>query len=322
MTPTRILIEAIQRAAECIDPVFLNSPQYRCEPLNEALGVELILKLETTNPIRSFKGRGADWLVSKIPAGTHVMCASAGNFGQAMAYSCRKHGIRLTVYASEVANSLKVSRMQALGAEVIQYGNDFDAAKAEAKRQAHAQRAKFVEDSLDLETVEGAGTIGLELLRGGLPIDVFLIPLGNGALFNGIATVVRHYRPSATLVAVQARGASAMIDSWRSKQVLTYPHANTIADGIAVRVPVPEALNDMAALTDDGLLVSEESIVAAMRLIHEHVGIIAEPSGAVGVAALLENPERFKHQTVATVVCGSNLSTQQMSQWLRIDGAK
>lgn len=91
--------------------VFLHSPQFVCEPLSEALGVRLALKIETINPIRSFKGRGADFLVSQVKNDAHLVCASAGNFGQAMAYACRKRGLRLTIYASTSANPLKVERM-------------------------------------------------------------------------------------------------------------------------------------------------------------------------------------------------------------------
>jgi threonine dehydratase len=95
--------------------VFLNTPQFVCEPLGDRLGARLALKIETLNPIRSFKGRGTDWLVSRAQHGVRLVCASAGNFGQAMAYSCRRRGLDLTVYASTGANELKVERMRALG---------------------------------------------------------------------------------------------------------------------------------------------------------------------------------------------------------------
>lgn len=160
--PYRLSIERIDQAAKTIDPIFLNSPQFMCEPLNQELGRRLALKIETLNPIRSFKGRGADFLVSQIKNDDRLVCASAGNFGQAMAYACRKWGLNLTIYASTHANPFKVERMRALGANVILWGEDFDAAKHEAKRAALSQNDRFIEDSRDIETVEGAGTIGLE----------------------------------------------------------------------------------------------------------------------------------------------------------------
>ncbi|KJH69821.1 hypothetical protein UH38_21545 [Aliterella atlantica CENA595] len=313
----RLSIDRIEQAAKIVDPVFLNSPQFVCEPLSEQLGTRLALKIETLNPIRSFKGRGADFLVSQIREGDkRLVCASAGNFGQAMAYACRKRGVNLIVYASTGANPLKVERMRSLGATVILQGEDFDAAKQAAKRAALEQNYRFIEDSRDVETAEGAGTIGLEWLNFPEPLDALLIPLGNGAMLNGIARVMKARRPKTRIIAIQAAGAPAMIESWRAGRVIMHEQIHTIADGIGVRVPVPEALEDMRGLVDEAILVSEEAIVQAMRLIHCHAGIVAEPSGAVGVAAILEQPELFDRQCIGTTICGGNLTVEQMQAWL------
>lgn len=312
----RASLEHIEQAAQMIDPVFLNTPQFVCEPLAKELGVRVALKIETSNPIRSFKGRGADLLVSQAKSDIPLVCASAGNFGQAMAYACRKRGLKLTVYASTHANALKIERMQALGASIVRIGVDFDAAKLAAKHAAAGLNARFVEDSLDLETVTGAGTIGLEWLRFPEPLDAMLVPLGNGALFNGIARVLKARSPRTRLIAVQAAGAPAMIDSWRADKIIVHDKVDTIADGIAVRVPVAQALEDMRGLIDDAIVVREESIIQAMRLLHRHAGVVAEPSAAVGIAAILEQPGAFPGQLVGTIVCGGNLTAEQMRQWL------
>ncbi len=107
-----------------------------------------------------------------------------------------------------------------------------------------------------------------------------------------------------------------MVESWRSSTVINHESTNTIADGIAVRIPIPQALEDMEGLVDDAILVEDQSIIKAMQLIHQHLGIVSEPSGAVGLAVILENPFLFKGQTVATVICGGNLTTGQMNRWL------
>jgi len=274
--------------------------------------------VETLNPIRSFKGRGADFLLSNAEKNTPIICASAGNFGQAMAYACRKRNVPLTVYASIHANPLKLDRMKALGANVILYGSDFDAAKLEAKNAAKGSGSRFVEDSLDIETLEGAGTIGLELLDFPGRLDVLLIALGNGAMINGIGRIFKERSPHTRIVAVQAEGAPAMIESWRSQSLVTHNSVNTIADGIAVRIPVPEALNDMQGIVDDAILVNETSIVKAMNLIHLHAGLVSEPSGAVGIAALMENAALFKGLTVATIICGGNVTSQQLNDWFGV----
>jgi len=312
----RITLEQVEHAARIIDPMFLNTPQFLCEPLSEELGVRLALKIETLNPIRSFKGRGADFLVSRRLPDTPLLCASAGNFGQAMAYACRKRKIPLTIYASTNANPFKVERMRALGARVIQQGDDFDAAKLAAKQAARDQGARFVEDGLDVETVAGAGTMGLEWTAFPQPLEALLVPLGNGAMFNGVACVMKARSPRARMIAVQAAGAPAMVESWRAARVIVQDRIDTIADGIGVRVPIPAALEDMRGLADDAILVREDSILQGMRLLHRHAGIVAEPSAAVGIAALLEHPDRFQNQLVGTIICGSNLTEDQMRAWL------
>ena len=312
----RLSLGRVEQAARVIDPVFLNSPQFVCEPLGEELGVRLAIKVETLNPIRSFKGRGTDALVSEAEDGVSLMCASAGNFGQAMAYSCRKRGLDLTVYASTNANPLKVGRMGALGARVVLHGSDFDEAKIEARRVARERGARFVEDSLDVETLEGAGTMGLEWLRFPEPLDALLVPLGNGAMFNGVAGVMKNRSPGTRMIAVGAAGAPAMVESWRTGRLVAHDRIETVADGIGVRVPVPQALEDMDGLVDDAVLVGEDSIIEAMRLLHRHAGVVAEPSGAVGVAAVMERPDLFHGLLVGTIICGGNLTADQMREWL------
>ena len=311
----RLTLTEVENAHRAIDPVFLNTPQYECEPLSQHLGCRLILKIETMNPIRSFKGRGADWLLYKSTA-SQIICASAGNFGQAVSYSCRKKKVKCTVYASTTANAFKVQRMRDLGAEVILFGNDFDTAKQEAKRVAAVNNVRFVEDSNDIETLAGAGTIGLELLKLPFALDALLVPLGNGALLNGLARIIKERSPKTKMIAVQAAGAPAMVESWQQGKLVAHEKVSTIADGIAVRLPVAQALTDMKELVDDALLVQEQTIIQAMKLLSTKAGILSEPSGAVGVAALLENKKMFTNQTVATIICGSNLTEEQMNTWI------
>ncbi|RIH87232.1 threonine ammonia-lyase [Calidithermus roseus] len=316
---SRISPQAIEAASHLIDPVFLNTPQFLADSLSAELGVELVVKVETVNPIRSFKGRGADYFMqqhveARGPA--PVVCASAGNFGQGMAYAARKHGVPLTVFASVNANSLKLERMRALGAELRLEGEDFDAAKLAAKAYAAQSGAIFVEDSRDVEPTIGAGTIGLELLRYPQPLDALLVPLGNGALLAGVGHWVKAQRPQVQVIGVCAAGAPAMEQSWRSGRLVTHERIHTIADGIGVRLPVPEALEDLRDVVDDILLVEDALTLEAMRLLHRHLGLVVEPSGAVGVGALLAHGARFRGQRVATVLCGGNLTPQQMRDWL------
>src|SRR2546427_3439461 len=177
----------IQEAAEVIDPVFRDSPQYVCEPLSDRLGVGIVLKVECLNPIRSFKGRGTDYLLDRLGRQTSgLVCASAGNFGQGMAFAARKRGVELTVFAAVNANAFKVERMRALGADVVLAGQDFDEAKDAALRHSATSGALYVEDGLLGPIAEGAGTVAVELTRLDQAVDACIVPLGNGSLINGM----------------------------------------------------------------------------------------------------------------------------------------
>ncbi len=315
----RLSLANIAHSAAVIDPVFLNAPQYNCEPLSAALDCQLTIKLDFTNPIRSFKGRGASYLVHALHARgdtRELVCASAGNWGQAMAYACRAVGRSVTIYASEHASPLKVSRMRALGAKVQMAGVDFDAAKDAAKAYASAQGALMVEDGLAPEVSEGHGTLAMEMLARGDAYDAVVIPLGNGAMLNGIARWFKAASPATRVIGVCARGADSMEKSWRAGRVIETPSADSIADGIAVRVPIPEALTDMQGIVDEVLLVDDADIVQAMRLAYRHVGVMLEPAGAAGLAGIVAHREQFAGQRVATVLCGSNITEQHFEQLL------
>jgi threonine dehydratase len=312
----RISLENIEHASQTIDPVFLNSPQFHAESLSDTLGCELVVKVETMNPIRSFKGRGADYFFVRNSNVREVICASAGNFGQGMAYAARKRGVKQIVFASEKANPLKLERMKSFGAEVRLHGQDFDAAKQAAKDYAKQNNLKFVEDSRDTEFTEGAGTMAVELLKYPKPFDAFVVPLGNGAMMAGIARWVKEHSPQTKVIGVCAAGAPAMEKSWREGKFIKTDSIATIADGIGVRVPVPEALEDIKDLLEDVLLVEDSQIIEAMKLMHQHVGVVLESSGAVGVAAIVNNKKLFARQRIATILCGGNLTAEQMKHWL------
>ena len=321
-SPSRVTAAGIARARARIDARFLDTPQLESEALNDALGARLVLKVETLTPVRSFKGRGADAFVAGLVAearpGTvpHVVCASAGNFGQGIAYSARARGARATVFAAESANALKIARMPALGAEVRLAGADFDAAKDAARAHAAGRGVPSVEDGRGLAVTEGAGTLGEELARWPVPLDVALVPLGNGALLAGVGHALRAASPATRLVAVCAAGAPAMAHSLRERRVVETAATDTIADGIAVRVPVPQALDDLQGVVDEVVLVDDAAMLEAMRLLHRHVGLVVEPAGAIGVAAALAHPTLVRDALAATPLCGGNLTPEQLRDWL------
>lgn len=314
----RLSLVGIIEATASIDPLFLGTPQYEATNLSEIAGCRVLVKVETDNPIGSFKGRGSDNFVRRVMERGDdrlLVCASTGNFGQGMAFTCRSRGRDVVVYADRNANPLKLERIAAFGAELRQTGDDFDAAKEAARAFCRQTGARMVEDGRDPEISEGAGTIAVELLQDHR-IDVILVPLGDGALINGMGRWARAASPDTRVIGIAARGADAMAASFRKGRAVARHRANTIAEGIAVRVPVPESVADMAQLVDEVLVVDDEEMISAMRLIRDHTGEVVEPSGAVGIAALMADPSAFVDQTVATVFTGSNVSEEQMQRWL------
>ncbi len=307
----------VEEASRVINPLFLNTPQFISEQISKELDINLLLKVETLNPIRSFKGRGTDFFLSNLPeAVTELVCASAGNFGQGLAYNTRTQQRKLTVFASHKANPLKIEKMRSFGAYVIQEGDDFDVAKATAVDYAQKKQLMFVEDGKDPFISEGAGTIAIELLSYSHPIDCIVVPVGNGALINGIGTYIKHASPNTKIIGVVATDAPCMLLSWQQNRPVETESISTIADGIAVRVPVPEALVDMHPLVDEMLMVSDESIKKAMRKLCVDVGLVVEPAAAVGLAAIMDNISEFQGMTVATILTGGNITPEQVKAWI------
>lgn len=317
MSTSRLSPSRIAEARELIAPVFLDSPLLTSPSLDRHLGMSLWLKDETDNPIRSFKGRGTSLFATRELGGpTTLVAASAGNFGQGLAYSATRAGHEVIVYAAETANPLKIEAMRRLGAEVVLHGPDLDAAKEQARAFAASRGLHFVEDGAEPAIAEGAGTIGLEIAEAVSSLDAVFVPLGNGALATGIGCWLRHHFPRTRIVAVAAQGAPCMALSFAAGSPVETAAVDTIADGIAVRVPVLFALATMQDTIDEVILVSDAAILDAMKLVQRHLDRIVEPAGAAGLAGLIQCRADYSGARVATILCGANLTPPQISAWL------
>ena len=311
----RISAEAIQEARDRINPVFLDSRQFESEGLSAAVGAHLLCKVEIENPVGSFKGRGADSFVYTLAAATRALItASAGNFGLALAYAARRRGMATTVYAAETASAAKLDRIRSVGAEVKLRGQDFDEAKAYARDAAEAMNVMFVEDGREPAIAAGAGTMGMEMTLWPQTISSILVPLGNGALLSGIGHWFRSRSPRTKIIGVCAEGAPAMALSWHARAVKSTQGAKTIADGIAVRVPVPEAFQDLQDVVDDVVVVSDEAIKHALGLVYANLKLVCEPAGVVGIAALIMYSSLAKG-LVCTPITGGNATFAQLLNW-------
>jgi threonine dehydratase len=315
--PARVVptVEEIERAARDLDPVFAQSPLLQGTALDYSSGARVALKVETLNPIRSFKGRGAvTWMRAAGAGAPGVACASAGNFGQGLAYAARAAALPCHVFVGRAANPAKVDAMRRLGAQVEVGGEDYDAAIETARAFAADAGLHFVQDGRDPWIAAGAGTMAVELTDAGVLPDVALVPVGNSALILGVAVWLRHRRPGVRVVGVCAEGAPAPALSWRRREPVASERVDTVADGIGIREPFAESVAAMLELVDDMVLVSERSLRAAVRLLADATGLLVEAAGAAGVAALLDDPARYSGATVFTPLCGANLPPGAL-QW-------
>jgi threonine dehydratase len=319
MPATDLSLANIEKANRVIDPVFRNSPQFSDEQLNAALGCRVLVKVETANPIRSFKGRGMSFRAQSFTKGQHAVCASAGNFGQAVGYTCRSRGIPVTVFVPQDVNPVKLARMEAFGSTVSVGGADGDEAKQRARDFAKQGTGRiFIEDGEDPAISEGAGTIAIELLQAGA-IDTAVIPVGDGALIAGMALWLREHSPGTHIIGVCARGAPAMAESWKArKPVSVAPH--TIADGLAIRTPIALSLERMRALVDDIVLVDEAALRRSMQMAAGALGILLEPAGASGLAAIAAGGIPGKR--IATVLTGSNVHPKLAAELLTAEASR
>jgi threonine dehydratase len=291
----------IAAAVDEIDPIFLRTPQFLDEGLSSALGREVVVKVETLNPIGSFKGRGT-WLLARLldPARTWV-CATAGNFGQGLAYAARPRRATVHAFVTPEVPAAKVRRMQGLGARVETAEQPGSAARGYA---AASEERVLVVDGLHPGMAEGAGTIGLELQAAG-PFDIAVVQIGDGALISGIARWLKATTPATRIIGVCASGAPAMALSFAAGRPISTAGTDTIATALAIDEPVPESLTRVLALVDDIVLVDDDDLRSAQRLIAGSLGLLVEPAGAAGIAALARHRERLPGRRAAVVLTGA-----------------
>ncbi|MEU4701479.1 threonine ammonia-lyase [Nonomuraea dietziae] len=300
----------IEKAARVIDPQFLDTPQY----VDELLDRTVTVKLETANPIRSFKGRGADFALSALDPGTRVVCASSGNFGQAVAYAGRARGMRVQVFVPRTINPGKQARMEAFGARVSPAGPDGSAARAAAAAYAAAHPdVVFLRDGFQPAIAEGAGTIGVELAAGHA-FDAVVLPVGDGALISGVARWIKAHSPTTRVVGVNAAGAPSMLRSLEAGHAVAIERADTFAEGISVCLPIEESVRRARELVDEMVLVTDEAIAAAMERAARTLGVLLEPAGAAGLAAIATG--QVAGERLATVLTGANPRPEQLGELL------
>jgi threonine dehydratase len=309
------VLEARRRIAPHLRP----TPLYPYAGLDELLGAEVWVKHENHQPVGAFKVRGGVNLVAQLDEEERrrgLIAASTGNHGQSVAYAARLFGVTARICVPEHANPVKLSAMRALGAELIEHGADFDAAREHCERLAAEHGYRYVHSGNEPLLIAGVGTETLEILEERPDLDVIVVPIGGGSGAAGACIVAKAVRPELEVIGVQSDAAPAAFRSWQARAMLD-GESSTHAEGLATRVPFELPQWILWELLDDFVLVSEDAIREATRLMIEHTRNLVEPAGAAPLAAALELKERLRGRRVALVASGGNLSPAQLAALYR-----
>jgi len=302
-------------ARQRIAPYLRPTPLYRYPALDAMTGAQAWVKHENHQPVGAFKVRGGVNLVSQLSADERragVIAASTGNHGQSVAYAANLFGAHAVICMPEQANPVKVESMRALGAEVVFRGRDFDEAREYCEQQAAEHRYRYIHSGNEPALIAGVATCALEITEDQPGIEVIVVPVGGGSGAAGACVVAKAVRPSIEVVGVQSAAAPAAYRSWRAG-VLVEDVTSTFAEGLATRTAFELPQRILRELLDDFVLVSEDALRAATRLMIEKTRNLVEPAGAAALAAVLAAPGRFAGRRLALVCSGGNISPAQLA---------
>jgi threonine dehydratase len=314
--PTATEFDAVQRT---VYAAMAATPQYAWPLLAEALGAEVWVKHENHTPLGAFKVRGGlvymAGLRARDPAVRGVIGATRGNHGQSIAFAARRHGLAATIVVPRGNSVEKNAAMRALGAELIEHGDDFQAAREHAAGLASAQGLHFV-PSFHRDLVLGVATYWVEFFRAVQP-DVVFVPIGLGSGISACAMARALTGVATRIVGVVSAHATAYLDSYRAGRAVSAPVTTQLADGMACRVPEDEALALIRREVDDVLAVTDAEVAAAMRLMYTATHNVAEGAGAAALAAAMQRPARWRGQRIGVALTGGNVDSDVFARVLR-----
>ena len=309
---------AVELAARELRPYLAPTPLQLSRAFSTKAGCEVHLKLESVQPIRAFKVRGALNKVIRLhpdQRSSGVVTASNGNHGLGVAYAAQTFGAPATVYVPEGANPLKVEAIGRLSARVVQAGRNY--AEANAAALADESRAAFVHAYDDPDVIAGQGTVGLEIVEALPEFDTVLVGVGGGGLISGVATYIKAARPSSRVIGVEPAGAAAMRRSLDAGRIVRLDRVETRADGLAASSPGEITFEICRQLLDDVYVVEEAEMLQAIRHYFEWEHLLAEPAGAAAMAGLLFHHSPLPDERVVVVLSGANITDDVMIEALR-----
>ncbi|MGA1544129.1 MAG: threonine ammonia-lyase [Saprospiraceae bacterium] len=306
-------IKAVKKAQERLKGVATWTPLSLNHNISAEFQANIYLKREDLQEVRSYKIRGAyNKMASMEPTllKAGVVCASAGNHAQGVAFACQKLGVLGKIYMPAVTPQQKIKKVKLFGKdmiEVVLVGDTFDDAYAEAIKDAEINHKVFVHPFNDIKIIEGQGTVGLEILeQSEHPIDYIFVAVGGGGLISGLGSVIKQLSPNTKIIGVEPEGAPAMYQSLKEGKIVTLDHIDNFVDGAAVRRVGELNFKIGQQVIEEVVLVPEGKACSTILQLYNEEAMIVEPAGALTIAALDQFREVIKGKNVVCVVSGSN----------------
>jgi threonine dehydratase len=309
-----------ESAYERIKGTVKHTPLIYNDRLSEKYGCELYLKREDLQTVRSYKLRGAFNMISQLTADERrrgVVCASAGNHAQGVAFSCNKLNIRGVIFMPEITPKQKISQTEMFGGghvEIILVGDTFDDCLIEALAYTRANQMTFVPPFDNYSVIEGQGTVGVEIFADLPETEVVVMPIGGGGLAAGVGTYLKEQNPDIFLIGVEPEGAPSMLKAFKHGGPVTLPDIDRFVDGAAVKTVGKLTYDLCRNVLDEMLLVAEGKVCTTILKLYNEDAIVVEPAGALSVAVLDECNDQIKGKKVVCVISGGNNDIARMQE--------
>ncbi len=313
----------VQAARERVRDAIVQTPTLYSQTLSKLTGANIYLKFENLQFTAAYKERGALnalLLLDEEARSRGVIAASAGNHAQGLSYHGTRLGVPVTIVMPETTPTVKIMQTESVGGKVVLHGESFDDASKYARILEKEQGLTFVHPFDDPHVAAGQGTVALEMLEAIPDLDCLVVPIGGGGLLSGMGTAARGIKPGIGLIGVQAELYPSMYAKLNGQQLPC--EGDTLAEGIAVKVPGVFTSAVIKDLVDDILLVSEPQLETAVSLLLQIEKTVVEGAGAAGLAAVMSAPEKFAGQNVGIVLCGGNIDTRLLANVLLRDLAR
>ncbi len=312
----------LERAHEIVGQAVPATPAHAWPLLAARLGTQIVVKHENHTPIGAFKVRGGlvylERLKRERPDAPGIISATRGNHGQSLAFAAGKHGVPAVIYVPRGNSAEKNRAMKAFGAELVEHGDDFQAAREEAERRAQFTGLHMV-PSFHPDLVMGVATYALELFRSAPDLDILYVPIGQGSGICGCIMARDLLGLKTEIVGVQSTEAPSYALSLAAGRIVTTETSNTLADGMATRIPDPEAFELIRKGASRIVQVSDDEVAAAIRAYWTDTHNLAEGAGAAALAAALQEKAKLRNRRVGLVLSGGNIDFDLFRRWVGTD---